>query len=140
MKKYIILLFSIIFLVSCNTKVVEVVEEYYPDSTPKLVRYYKDDGKSRELIKEAKYYPNHNKFYEGEYENNKKHGKWFAWYENGNIWSEGSFNEGKDEGQRTVYYENGSKHYQGEYSDGKMVGVWKFWDEQGKLVEKKEYN
>jgi antitoxin component YwqK of YwqJK toxin-antitoxin module len=136
----IIILFLALFLASCTGNVVEEVVENHPDGTPKLVRYYEQDGNIRDLVREIQYYPNHQKFYEGEFKNNKKHGDWKVWYQNGNVWSEGSYKEGLDEGDRTGYYEDGKVHFKGQYSKGKMTGTWSFYDESGKLVKEIDYD
>lgn len=136
MKLKILLLFLITFLcVGCNTKIVEETIESYPDGSPKIVRCFKDDGKTRILFKETLYYSNHQKYMEGEYKNGKRDGKWISWFQNGNKWSVGYFTEGLDDGERTVYYEDGKKYFYGKYKDGKKIGIWKFWDEEGKLTK-----
>lgn len=126
-------------LVSCTHETVEDIAETYPDGSPKIVRYYLDDGKSRTLTREITYYRNHQKYMEGEFKNNQRHGKWTSWYKNGNIWSEGYFTDGKDDGSRVVYHENGKKFYEGKYKDGKKTGKWKFWDEEGRLTKETDY-
>ena len=137
-------LFSIFFvsliLAGCKGEAVEEIVERFPDGSEKLVRYYIEDGQVRELTKEIKYYPNHKKYYEGEFRDNHKDGKWTVWYENGNVWSEGFFKKGMDDGLRTGYHENGKKHFQGNYREGKMVGKWVFWDEGGKQVQEVDYD
>jgi antitoxin component YwqK of YwqJK toxin-antitoxin module len=141
MKKFLSIFFlPALLLISCNGKTVEEIQEKYPDGAPKLVRYYNDDGKVKELIKEIQYYPDHNKFYEGEYKDNKKDGYWTVWYQNGKIWSEGSYSKGLDDGKRTGYYDTGQKHFEGNYDKGKMVGLWQFWDEKGKIVNEIDYD
>jgi antitoxin component YwqK of YwqJK toxin-antitoxin module len=141
MKKIAVLLFfPALLLISCKGKTVEEITEKYPDGTPKIVRYYQVDGQVKEMTKEIRYYPNHNKFYEGEFKNNRKDGKWTVWYQNGNVWSDGFFSKGLDDGQRIGYYENGGKHFAGKYNNGKMVGTWQFWDEKGALVRELDYD
>lgn len=140
MKIKILMLALLAFLCEgCTTKIVEDTIETYPDGSPKMVRYYKDDGDQRILFKETLYYSNHQKYMEGEYKNGKRHGKWTSWYQNGNTWSEGSFNNGVDDGVRTAYHENGKKHFEGKYKDGKKTGIWKFWDENGVQQKDQDY-
>jgi antitoxin component YwqK of YwqJK toxin-antitoxin module len=135
-----LLCFPILLFVSCKGKTVEEIAEKYPDGTPKIVRYYNEDAQIREMTKEIRYYPNHNKFYEGEFKSNRKEGKWIVWYQNGSIWSEGFYTKGLDDGLRTGYYESGKKHFEGKYDNGKMVGTWKFWDEKGALAREIDYD
>lgn len=130
----------LLLLISCSGKTVEDIQEVYPDGSPKLVKYYQENGSIRDLIREIQYYPNHKKYYEGEYKDNKKDGKWTVWYQSGSIWSEGSYSKGLDDGKRTGYYENGKKHFEGEYDAGKLVGVWKFWNESGEKLDDVDYN
>ncbi|HNW90560.1 MAG TPA: hypothetical protein PKN48_12920 [Bacteroidales bacterium] len=141
MKIKIFLLFLIAFLCnSCTTKIVEETIESYPDGTPRIVRFYKDDGKNRVLFKETLYYSNRQKYMEGEYKNGKRNGKWTSWYQNGNKWSEGSYIEGVDDGKRVGYHENGKKYFEGNYKEGKKIGTWKFWDEQGVRQDDQNFN
>jgi len=128
------------FFVACTTKIVEEVIESYPDGSPKVVRFYKDDGSSRVLFKETLYYSNHQKYMEGEYKNGKRNGKWTSWFENGKKWSEGNYKEGIDNGKHTVYFDNGKKYFEGNYKDGKKTGTWSFWNKDGKLINKEDYN
>ncbi len=102
---FIILSFIII---ACN-KPKKVVEEAYPDNSPKVEKYYIEKESSKELVKEIRYYPNNKIQMEGKYKNNKRNGDWIYYFENGTIWCEGSFLDGVDHGQRIVYYENGQK-------------------------------
>lgn len=138
--KVFLYVFITCFLVACTTKIVEEVIESYPDGSPKVVRFYKDDGSSRVLFKETLFYSNHQKYMEGEYKNGKRNGKWTSWFENGSKWSEGNYKEGIDNGKHTVYFDNGKKYFEGNYKDGKKTGVWTFWDKDGKLINKEDYS
>jgi antitoxin component YwqK of YwqJK toxin-antitoxin module len=137
--KYFLLLIPL-FIFSCKGKTVEEIVDKHPDGSPKLVRYYNVSEQIRSMVKEVRYYPNHQKYYEGEFKDNKKDGRWTVWYDNGRVWSEGTFKKGVDEGRRTAYYENGQKHFQGQYDNGNMTGTWKFWDEKGKQVQEIDYD
>lgn len=138
--KYLVLFLSAFLFISCGGKTVEEIVETHPDGSPKLVKVYHENGNVRDLTKETQYYPNHKKFYEGEFKDNKKDGDWTVWYDNGNVWSEGHYEKGLDEGKRQGYYETGVVHFSGQYKKGKMVGTWKFFDEQGKLVNTMDYD
>jgi len=137
--RFLIIALISVFLFSCTSKVVKETAEAYADGSPKLVRFYKDDGQSRVLIKETYYYPNHQKYMEGSYKDNKRDGNWSSWWQNGNIWSEGSFKDGLDDGKRNVYYENGKKLYEGHYTAGQKTGVWKFYDDKGNFTKDETY-
>jgi antitoxin component YwqK of YwqJK toxin-antitoxin module len=131
------LFFALIIFVftACKSKVVQEVIESYPDGSPKVVRFFKEDDKTKVLVKEILYYPNHQKYMEGEYKNDKRDGLWVSWYQNGNKWSEGEFKDGLDEGYRHIFHENGKKQIEGFYTDGKKSGIWKFFDDNGNFVK-----
>lgn len=139
MKKITYFLVFIILLSACN-RAKKVVEETYSNGNPKVEKYYKGEGASKEMVKEVRYYSNKQTQMEGEYKDNKRNGDWVYYYENGNKWSEGSFLEGLDDGTRIVYYENGQKRYNGKYDKGKQVGIWQFWDETGKLLKEVDFD
>jgi len=118
----------------------KVVEDTYPDGSPKRICIYKGKGENRELIKETNYYPNKQMQMEGEYKNNERHGKWTYWHENGKIWSEGAFKNGKSDGKRTTYFDNGKIRYMGFYKEDIRVGKWSFYDENGRLLKEVDYS
>jgi len=134
MKKIICLILPLILIIACNrVKKVKVVEEKFPDGSPKVERYFNGDSTNKEMVKEVRYYPNKKEQMEGEFKNERRDGNWVYYYENGNKWSEGSFLNGLDNGKRTVYFKNGKVRYEGFYNNGKKVSIWKFWDENGSL-------
>ena len=53
--------------------------------------------------------------------------------------SVGKFVKGKREGKGKIYHENGKVNVENEYRDGKPYGIWKYYDEDGNLVDVKEY-
>lgn len=118
----------------------KVIEETYPDGSPKRVCIYKGKGQGRELIKETTYYQNKMTQMEGTYKDNKREGKWTYWYENGKVWSEGFFLKGKSDGKRTAYFENGKVRYEGFFKEDVRVGKWRFYDENGRLLKEADYS
>jgi len=118
----------------------KVIEDTYPDGTPKRVCIYKGKGESREMIKETTYYENKQVQMDGGFKDGKRDGAWVSWYENGNKWSEGSFKNGKSEGRRVTYFENGKIRYDGTYKNDQRVGKWRFYDETGKLITEQDYS
>lgn len=63
------------------------------------------------------------------------------WYPNGNKSQEYYYlNNGERHGSFLLYHENGQKRYGGLYQNGKQVGIWRNWDEQGNLIEEKDYD
>ncbi|MEI6122479.1 MAG: hypothetical protein WCQ95_02510 [Bacteroidota bacterium] len=136
--RFILFAFIILLFTACKSKVVEEVVEKYADGSPKVVRSFKEDDKSKVLVKEILYYPNHQKYMEGAYKNDKREGVWVSWYQNGNKWSEGEFKDGINNGYRHIYHENGNKQVKGTYKDGVKVGIWKFYDDKGNFVKEED--
>ncbi|MEI8007035.1 MAG: hypothetical protein WCI48_12580 [Bacteroidota bacterium] len=118
----------------------KVIEDNYPDGSPKKVCIYKGKGESREMIRETTYYENKQMQMDGGYKDGKRDGAWVSWYENGKKWSEGSFKNGKSEGKRITYFENGKIRYEGAYKSDQRVGKWRFYDETGKLLTEQDYS
>jgi antitoxin component YwqK of YwqJK toxin-antitoxin module len=129
-----------VFLFGCTSKIVQETVESYADGSAKVIRFYNDDGHNKTLIKECLYYPNHQKYMEGEYKNGKREGKWISWNQNGNKWSEGTFKNGLDDGLRIVYHENGKKFIEGYYTAGVKTGIWKFYDDKGNFEKEENFN
>lgn len=140
MKKYLLLLISLFFLVSCGPKLEEVVEDTHPDGSPRMVVYYRLVEGFREKVKVTAFYENGQKRYEGEFAGDKRHGYWIYWYENGNKWSEGYFKNDLRDGFGTTWYDNGQKHFEGSYKDGVRAGVWMFYDMKGEMVKEVNYD
>lgn len=118
----------------------KVIEETYPDGSPKRVCIYKGKGENREMIRETTYYENKQMQMDGEYKDGKRNGLWISWYMNGNKWSEGSFKNGKSDGKRVTYFENGKVRYEGEYKNDLRTGKWRFFDETGKLLTEQDFS
>ena len=118
----------------------KVIEESYPDGSPKRICIYVGKGQNRELIRETTFYPNKQAQMEGTYKDSKREGKWTYWYENGKLWSEGNFIRGKSDGKRTTYFENGKVRYEGFYKEDMRVGKWRFFDENGRLLQEADYS
>jgi antitoxin component YwqK of YwqJK toxin-antitoxin module len=129
-----------LFILSSCRMEHKVVEETYPDGTPKRVCIYKGRGENRELIHETTYYSNKQSQMDGSYVGNRRSGKWTYWYENGALWSEGYFINGKSDGKRTTYFENGKVRYEGNYKEDMRVGKWRFFDENGRLLKEVDYS
>ncbi len=65
-----------------------------------------------------------------------RNGEWITFYKSGKEWSRGIYKNGLREGHGVSYYENGQKSSEGEYKKDNMTGKWKFWNAEGKMVEK----
>ena len=140
MKRTILFAFLLsVGLISCRFEN-NIIEETYPDGSPKLVCIYLGRGQSRELIKQTAFYPNKQAQMEGTYKNNRREGHWIYWWMNGKVWSEGTYVNGKADGIRTVYFENGKVRQQGMYKEDMRVGKWRFFDENGRLLQELDYS
>lgn len=71
--------------------------------------------------------------------NGVRNGHIIFYYPGGKMQTEANFVNGVEEGEHIVYHENGVPYYRGMYSEGKRVGIWEFYDEDGELVETKEF-
>ncbi len=141
MKKNLLLaLLPLIVLTGCQFFSHKEVEQKYPDGSPKVEKYYSYRKGQKELIREVQYYENRQRKIEGTYSNNKRMGKWTAWFKNGKIWSEGAFKDGLSEGLRTVYYENGRKHIVGSYKLDQKIGKWQFYNADGMLLKEIDFD
>jgi antitoxin component YwqK of YwqJK toxin-antitoxin module len=117
-----------------------VVEQTWPDGSPKRICIYLGHGDNKVLMKETYYYQNKKIQVEGEYKHSQRDGKWTYYYESGKIWSDGYFKNGKNDGRRTTYYPNGKVRYEANYREDKRIGIWKFYDETGRLVKSVNYS
>ncbi|MFH1159839.1 MAG: toxin-antitoxin system YwqK family antitoxin [bacterium] len=126
-------------LTSCAHKQ-KVVEESYPDGTPKRECIYRGSGDKKILLSETFYYPNGQVQVTGGYKNGQRNGYWKYFYENGNLWSEGYYKEGKNHGKRLTYFENGKLRYEAWYDEDERTGIWKFYDTSGKLIKEVDYS
>ncbi|OQX79833.1 MAG: hypothetical protein B6D64_04185 [Bacteroidetes bacterium 4484_276] len=133
-----ILLLSLLYF-GCAPVLEEIVMESYDDGTPKIIRYYKGEGKEKTMVKEAFFYPDGAMRMEGEYLHGVKHGRWISFYEDGTKWSEGYYEDGINNGPTNTWHENGQQYYQGFYKNGERSGTWKFWDEDGEFVKEIDY-
>jgi len=134
MIKYCLISLLVIFALTSCTHETKVMEETYPDGSPKKECVYKGKDASRELIRQTTWYPGNKIQMVGEFKERKRDGKWIYYYQNGQVWSEGFFKNGKSDGKRILYHENGKLYIEGNYRDDRQVGIWKYYDEKGKLL------
>jgi len=125
--------------ISCSREK-RVVEESYPDGSPKRICVYNGSGADKQLIRETTYYPNKRIQMDGTYKDNQRDGQWVYWYENGSKWSEGFFKNGKNDGKRITYFENGKVRYEAYYKEDVRVGKWRFFDEKGQFLQEIDYS
>ncbi|MDO9511266.1 MAG: hypothetical protein Q7J34_05885 [Bacteroidales bacterium] len=134
------LLLVVFLMVSCVGKEVEVVKEKFDDGKPRLVGTFYVKGSDSTLMKEVAYYQTGQKYLEGSYQNEKRHGLWTAWFDNGEIWSKGSYHEGIEHGHKVLYHPSGARFYEGDYDMGKQVGMWRFFDKEDSLIKEIDYD
>jgi antitoxin component YwqK of YwqJK toxin-antitoxin module len=119
------------------------VEEMYDDHQAKIVAFYKVDENGQltdEKYREVFYYDStHYKYIEGNLEQSKRDGDWYAYHKNGNLCTEAHYVNGMEEGEYKVYHDNGYLYYFGNYKNGQKDGIWKFYDEQGQLMYSQKY-
>jgi antitoxin component YwqK of YwqJK toxin-antitoxin module len=138
---YLCYILTALFLLSgCSSRPeIRVVEETWPGGKEKTIKYYKERGEKKILLREETYYLNGQKEQEGSYKNGERTGVWKYWYDSGLLWSEGEFLNGKSHGYRKVYHPNGKLYYEGTYKDDKPIGTWKFFDKEGRFVQEKVF-
>lgn len=79
------------------------------------------------------------KFKGSQDEKGQRHGKWVFYGENGTELSITMFDHGKKHGHSIVKYPNGALYYLGEYRQDKKIGEWKTYDENGNIIEEKNF-
>jgi antitoxin component YwqK of YwqJK toxin-antitoxin module len=139
MKKPLYWFIPLLLILACSPKGHEFVEETYPDGSPKVVKFYKDEERTV-LVSEKQLYRDGTVYIEGTYKNGKREGTWKAWHTNGQLWSVGEYKNGKENGLKTVYHENGQKYYEGPVENDERVGTWSFWNEDGELLKRIDYD
>lgn len=112
------------------------------------LRYYKNGKKMDEVNYingqingfSRQWYENGQLTYEAEVRNGIEQGSSNSWYENGQQWAHYTCVDGKWHGPYTFWYENGQIKEEGSYQDTfSPIGIWRYWDEQGNLIEEKDY-
>ena len=130
------LIFSVLFVFSCgNAQKVEVATSN--DSSKALIADSVKISNNGDYIKR---YKNGVIEIQGQMKDGKREGVWKSFYQNGAPWSETTFSAGMREGATSSFYENGKKRYAGFFKNDRESGKWSFWDEQGNLARKMDYN
>lgn len=140
MTKYFFLMALLLSFTACGVKLEPVIQETYPDGTPKIVHHFHGEGLEKTLVKKSFYYPDGKLRMQGEFSYGQKNGYWVAYFESGSIWSEGYFKDGESHGTTVTYYENGTRYYEGLYEHGRRAGLWRFWNEDGSLEKEIDYS
>ena len=64
--------------------------------------------------------------------------KWY--HENGQLFKELNYTDGEENGDLVIFHDNGKIMEQGLIVMGKRVGSWEFYDKQGHLYKKRDYD
>ena len=110
------------------------VAEMGENGHPMTVFYYKE---GRQTV--LQYYTSMALRCRGDIVDGKRDGLWQYFYDNGNLQTEATYVDGREEGDYRVWRENGKPYYMGRYSGGVRTGVWEVYDNDGTLVQQKEY-
>ena len=86
------------------------------------------------------YYESGNVEMKGQIEHNKNIGEWKYYYESGELESKGFFINDRPDGKWLWYYLSGNIKEEGSYSGGIRIGLWKQFDEQGIIIDQKEFS
>ena len=76
----------------------------------------------------------------GNYVLGKKEGVFKKFYNTGELEINCIYNENKNNGEYIRYYKNGKIDTKGIYVEGLKHGIWEYFDQDGLLLQKIEYN
>jgi antitoxin component YwqK of YwqJK toxin-antitoxin module len=88
--------------------------------------HYVADGFYRE------YYPNGQKFVEGQYKAGHQDGDWTYWHENGTVNRKLTYKDGQPDGSWDVHRADGSLMATRSFKQGRRDGTWTIYDDTGK--------
>jgi antitoxin component YwqK of YwqJK toxin-antitoxin module len=112
----------------------EVVPDKFPDGKLRIERqiakysddHYESDGFYRE------YYPNGQKFLDGQYRQGRREGDWTYWFDNGQVNRMVTFQNGQLNGEWEVYRADGTLSAKQAFDSGLRNGDWTTYDATGK--------
>lgn len=84
------------------------------------------------------FYPNGEKFAEGQYKNGKQIGKWTFWHENGKESRTVNYTNGQPDGTWDILNADGAVIANRSYKQGKRDGTWVIYDKTGKQTLREE--
>jgi antitoxin component YwqK of YwqJK toxin-antitoxin module len=84
------------------------------------------------------FFPNGEKFAEGQYKNGRQHGEWTYWYDNGQVCRKVTYREGQPDGSWDVHSADGAVIAKRSYKNGKRDGTWVVYDKTGKQPLREE--
>jgi antitoxin component YwqK of YwqJK toxin-antitoxin module len=78
------------------------------------------------------YYPNGQKFVDGQYKSGRQDGEWTYWHENGTLNRKVTYKDGQPDGSWEVHRADGSLAASRGFKQGKRDGTWTIYDDTGK--------
>lgn len=103
--------------------------------TPATIAYYQNHRQTHIQL-----YSNGSLRSMGELIDGKRNGIWTFYHMNGQKQTQATFVDGKEDGQYMVFHPNGVPLYIGHYNQGTRVGTWEYYDEDGTLIKKQDYD
>ena len=128
-------LFFILFIAACNLATTSEIIEEHPDGTPKIKKTQIGGTEESPLYLYQEFYLGGKNKIEGKMNNNKRTGKWNAYFENGDIWSYGEYSEGQREGRSIVYNPNGTMVLSGYYKNNIVDSIWITYQPNGDTAQ-----
>lgn len=136
---FLFLMLPFYFFVSCSSKEVQVVNEFYENGQAKIVMTYQVKFSDSIPLYEVQYHKDGSVLLEGNYIDGLRDGEWISHYPDGTMWSKGYFSEGKRTGKSWVYHPNGQLRMKGSYENGRKAGKWIIFNEEGIVVGEEEF-
>ena len=78
------------------------------------------------------YYPNGQKFVDGQYKSGHQEGEWTYWHDNGTVNRKVTYKDGQPDGTWEVHRADGSLAASRSFKGGKRDGTWTIYDDTGK--------
>nr|NQU90720.1 hypothetical protein [Bacteroidota bacterium] len=127
----------------------EVVKDYYPDGSVKIVQTYRNgvpEGVRREYgpdgdISAGYIFKDGNMVGEGIIKDDGlKNGEWKDYFNDGSLKAEGAYTEGVKIGKWNYYHANSRLEQTGKYdNDGKLTGKWVWYYPSGNILREEYY-
>ena len=138
--KNILLLLLTILISSCNDNYIEETTKTYDNGKPEIIKYYKEIGQGKELVKRVEFWENGKIFIESHYRDGKLNGPNLAYFETGEIMWKGTHLDGESDGLHIEYHPNGQISWEGSYKKGFKLGEWIAYYESGQIWQKINWN
>lgn len=121
---------------------VELVEQYWPDGTPRLRKEVLEnpDGTPVNHGTYTRWHDNGRKEYEAIFIQGKKEGTATFWHKNGRTWTEEHYVNGRKHGPRYTWDENGTKRKEEHFFEGKPHGTWTVWNAKGRIKSQAHFD